>query len=320
MNTSFELSYPVMIVDWDGQCIRRRPVADIRRQLDTLRAVGVSWIMVAGFQYEEKADFDFLQAASELGDLFEGEGFRISSHHCLTANCAPLDQSQDAVREKLALNVEFGARMKVNTLVTHPEWIEGRHETFESVVKLFEREEARHGQDAVIDAMASNFREMGRLAEAAGVNVAIENLGRFGPLGDLQTLPKLVNRIDHPAIGYCLDSGHAHAAGESVTEWIRTMGGKLFTTHFHDNRSLLMRTNNTARFVGAHDGGDEHMSPGFGTIPWIDVIQALRKLPYARPLNFETGGWPFVEGAESYRLAIAWWRTCEQLATKKGRV
>ncbi len=95
------------------------------------------------------------------------------------------------------------------------------------------------------------------------------------------------------------------------------MGGKLFTTHFHDNRSLLMRTNNTARFVGAHDGGDEHMSPGFGTIPWIDVIQALRKLPYARPLNFETCGWPFVEGAESYRLAIAWWRVCEQLATNK---
>ena len=60
--------------------------------------------MVAGFQYEEKADFDFLQAASELGDLFEGEGFRISSHHCLTANCAPLDQSQDAGLKALVYN------------------------------------------------------------------------------------------------------------------------------------------------------------------------------------------------------------------------
>lgn len=317
MDMAFELSYPVTIMDWDGRYLRRKSITDIRRQLGTLRAAGVSWIMVSGFHYEEEADFDLLQAASELGDLFEGEGFKISSHHSLTANCAPLDESQAAVREKLALNVEFGARMKVNTVVTHPDRIAGRHETLEDIIKLYEREEARHGQGAIIDAMADNFREMGRLAQAAGLNVALETLGRFGPLGDRQTLPRLVDRIGHPAVGYCLDSGHAHAAGESVTEWIRTMGEKLFTTHFHDNRALLAHSDNTARFVAAHNGGDEHLSPGFGTIPWIDVIQALRKLPYTRPVNFETGGWPFTEGAESYRHAIAWWRTCERLATEK---
>ncbi len=317
MHAPFVLSYPVGIVVWDGVCIRRTPLDAVRRQLTALRAAEISHIMVAGFQFEEKADFDIMEAASELGRLFADEGFAISSHHSLTANFAPLDQSQREVLDKLARNIEFGARLKANVLVTHPERSAGHHKTVESIYAAYLREEERHGRDAVIGVIADNFRAMGEWARAAGLTVALENLGRFGPLGDLETLPLLVRRTDHPSVGYCLDAGHAHAFGESVPHWVDVMGDKLFTTHFHDNRGKLAGVPPTTRFVAAGKEVDEHLSPGFGTIPWIDVIQSLRRIGYSRPVNFETGGWPGMEETAGCRQAIAWWRTCERLADSR---
>ena len=61
-------------------------------------------------------------------------------------------------------------------------------------------------------------------------------------------------------------------------------------------------------------GIDEHRPPGFGTIPWIDVIRKLREIGYEEPLNFECGGWGCADVAEGFRHAIAFWRECERLS------
>ena len=91
------------------------------------------------------------------------------------------------------------------------------------------------------------------------------------------------------------------------------MGDRLFTTHFHDNRGPVGPPGGPDEFI-TPTGIDEHMPPGFGTISWIDVIAALRRIGYPHPVTFESAGWPGMEPAEGVAAAIAYWRTCERLA------
>jgi sugar phosphate isomerase/epimerase len=292
------------------------PDSSVRGELDVLRKAGISWAMIAGFQVEEPLAFDIFKGAEACGKLIAESGFRVSSHHCLMSTFAPLDGTQKTVREKMRKNLDFCSLLKTETLVIHPGRIDGKHETAATIFSGFESELEKHGIERLLDTVAGNFRDMGEYAAKFGIRLALENLGRFEPLADMEFLLNLVRRIDLPNVGYCLDSGHAHVFGESVLKWVEMMGDKLFATHFHDNRAKLAGVKLNSMFIGANKGNDEHVSPGFGTISWMDVIAALKKVNYRHPVNFETGGWPVADKVESYRLAVAWWRACESMAGK----
>lgn len=314
---NFELSYPIGVTNWDGEIITLIQDSSIRAEIDVLRKAGISWIMIAGFQVEEPRAFDIYEGAESCGKLIAENGFKVSSHHCLMSTFAPLRSSQETVRAKMRKNIDFCSLLKTETLVIHPGRIDGKHETVSTIYSGYGKELKAHGVDRILDTVAENFRDMGEYAAKSGIRLALENLGRFEPLGDLEHLPELVRRINLPNVGYCLDSGHAHVFGESVVKWGEIMGDKLFTTHFHDNRGKLSGIKLDSMFVGANKGNDEHVSPGFGTISWLDVIAALKKINYRYPVNFETGGWPVADKVESYKLAISWWRACENMALKE---
>ena len=70
-----------------------------------------------------------------------------------------------------------------------------------------------------IDATAENLREAGEFAKGCGVRIALENIDRSEPLCDPVLLPRLVDRIGLDNVGYCLDAGHAHCAGNSIAAW-----------------------------------------------------------------------------------------------------
>ncbi len=313
---NFELSYPVNVTDWDGKIISLKQDSSVLEELDVLRKAGISWAMIAGFQVEEPLAFDIYKGAEACGKLIAGNGFKVSSHHCLMSTFAPLRSSQETVREKMRKNVDFCSLLKTETLVIHPGRIDGKHEKVATIYSGYESELKLHGLERIIDTIAENFRDMGEYAAKSGIRLALENLGRFEPLADMEILPELVRRVNLPNVGYCLDSGHAHVFGESVVKWIEIMGDKLFATHFHDNRGKLVGVKLNSMFIGADKNSDEHISPGFGTISWMDVIAALKKINYRCPVNFETGGWPVDDKLESYKMAIAWWRACETMATK----
>jgi len=178
--------------------------------------------------------------------------------------------------------------------------------------QMFADQVAKYGEEAVYQTIAQNLRVAGDAAQKMGVKIALENGDKFHVLMNSESLPKLVNLTNHPAIGYCLDSGHAHCGGlTAVTDWVHIMGDKLFTTHFHDNRGPRFAP--TDGFVSAA-GIDEHMPVGFGTIPWMDVIQALWEIGYDRTVNFETDGWPCENGIG---YAIQYWRMMEKMAEIK---
>ncbi|OQA80671.1 MAG: D-tagatose 3-epimerase [Lentisphaerae bacterium ADurb.Bin242] len=317
MNQEYKLAYPVGSVIWNGKEITREEEKKIDHALDILQECGIDEVMLSGYTDVEPAGFDMMKEAERIGGKLRARGMKGAQHHGLAPTFAPLEGSQEAVVEKLIRAVQYTVRLNADVLVLHSGRIDAHFTTMEEYVEAFQEQVRKFGRSEVLARNAENLHRAGEEARKSGIRIALENLDRFEPLSSRELLPRLAAAADSSAIGYCLDSGHAHCCGISVPEWVFLMGDKLFTTHFHDNRGTQGKVPPGDSFI-TPKGIDEHLPPGFGTIPWIDVIQALRKTGYRNTINFESGPWPNMPEAEGYRSAIRFWRTCEYLATQKG--
>jgi sugar phosphate isomerase/epimerase len=139
------------------------------------------------------------------------------------------------------------------------------------------------------DRLLAETRSLARFAaraERLGVTIAIENLAPVYPgperLSDMPlTLRALAHRIGSPAIGLCLDLGHAHiVAGLKHTRLDHLVEPALDTAvlfHLHDNLG--------ARWDRSAPAGldplrlDLHLPPGRGTLPWDGVAALLDNHP-----------------------------------------
>jgi sugar phosphate isomerase/epimerase len=274
--------------------------AEVQKRLAMIRDIGIRWIGVDGINLMEPSDHDCRTVVRQVNAWLQEAGIRVSSFHFSGPVYAPLNESQDQVRRIMRESVEVFGAWQPKSFVVHSTWIFGDNTT-EGNESRFNEEVARHGEDTVLRTIAANLKDMARAAAALNIKLALENLSPWFRLGNREMLPQLVAAIDEPNVGYCIDSGHAHMIGESVPDWIRLAGKRLFETHFHDNRGR---------------GLDEHLAVGFGTISWVDVIHALDEIGFQGPVTFETAGWPIEDIAQGYREAIAWWRTAESLAAK----
>lgn len=120
-----------------------------------------------------------------------------------------------------------------------------------------------------------SLTEIAALAAAVHVEVAAEVIPN--PLSHPQNLVELVEELDDPMVGLCLDYGHAHLMGD-LGEAIEAVGGHLFTTHVHDNDGTR----------------DDHLVPFSGDIDWDAAMIATQKIGYDGVLMFEVadGGNP----------------------------
>jgi sugar phosphate isomerase/epimerase len=317
-NKEFELAYQMTTVCWDGKMISREDESEIDSKLDVLQEAGISKVMLAGYQLEEPSDFDMFKESLRIGDKLKSRGMKASQHHGLAVTFAPLDSSQAGVKEKLKKVIEITANLGAESLVLHAGRVDEKYSTSEEYCRRFKEEEAKHGTDAVLAVSAENIRCAGELASQYDIKIAMENLDKFEPLSNMELLPKLIDAIDLPNAGYCLDSGHAHACGSDPVEWIKIMDQKLFTTHFHDNRGCPDWVRKAEGCISPSKI-DEHLPPGFGTIAWIDVINALREIDYQYAVTFESGPWPMEDDLKGYKNAIDFWRATEKIAWEKSQ-
>lgn len=288
------------MLQWDGSVFTFDPQR-ARSHLECLKAAGVGWLGVDGVNLLEPMAFDLEEVVSRTGAWMDELGFRVSSFHFAGPTIAPLAEGQDAVIRNFMRNVEIFPRWKPRAFVIHAGWILGQN-SVAGIKAGIAAECARHGAAAIADTLAANLKQLAQAVAPHGIRLALETMGKLLlPFGGEEDLPRLIQAVDEPNVGYCLDAGHAHMCGESVVAWVSRCGARLFETHFHDNRG---------------QGRDEHMPVGFGTLSWIDVIQALDDAGFAGPVTFETTGWPLSDAAEGYRMAVAWWRACETLAAR----
>jgi sugar phosphate isomerase/epimerase len=100
------------------------------------------------------------------------------------------------------------------------------HSGFKPEIELFQI------QDAWLQRNIEFWQqEIGRWADVR-IQIVLEN--------DLEQTPdlliRLVNEVDHPFLGLCMDIGHQHVFSDlDASEWVRRMDKRLFHIHLHDN-------------------------------------------------------------------------------------
>ncbi len=108
-------------------------------------------------------------------------------------------------------------------------------------------------------------RSLDRLVPAAAernMTLAVENLPPPRFTSDPADLLRLIEDYPADAVGACIDTGHGHLGGR-VAEVAQILATRAFVSHLHDN-------------IGEGQG-DKHMIPGAGTIPWAEVVKAMRE-------------------------------------------
>ena len=118
-------------------------------------------------------------------------------------------------------------------------------------------------------------------AKKAGVRIAIENLTNFGDGrrrhcgGPIEELIDLVDAINDPDVGICIDTGHANIAGLNAAEALRASGSRVIALHINDNYASLK--------------SDLHQVPFMGGVNWPDVMRALTEIGYKGHFTYELG-------------------------------
>ena len=145
------------------------------------------------------------------------------------------------------------------------------------------------------DLQLAETRSLGRLAKQAeklGVLIALENLAPFyaGPERLSWTpmvLRSLAHKLGSPAVGLCLDLGHAYVVADSrhtdIGELIEPVLDIVLLFHLHDN--LGARRVDRAALELDPLRLDLHLPPGRGTLPWDAVAAPLADHP--APLMLE---------------------------------
>jgi sugar phosphate isomerase/epimerase len=149
--------------------------------------------------------------------------------------------------------------------------------------------DARYSFKEQLAAERRALREAGEMAGQLGVTIAVENYYPELPLVrgavyDYSVWPselaEQIASVDHPAVGLCLNVGHAALASEvfgfDYFEECAATAPLVRHVHLHDN---LMKTNLLGEPpVSEHPVygfGDLHLPPGMGSIPLEDLFRRV---------------------------------------------
>jgi len=135
------------------------------------------------------------------------------------------------------------------------------------VVHLFNERVKRTPGEALFYAKET-LKKLLPEAEKTGVSIAVENLYYDWTITQIN---HLLDEINHPLLGICLDVGHA-ALYSTAHEELALCGDRLLGFHIHDNWFK----------------DDDHLLPFRGKIDWPAFCSALLKNGYQGPLIYES--------------------------------
>ena len=138
--------------------------------------------------------------------------------------------------------------------------------------------------ETALEAETRSLAAVAPLAERLGVTLALENLAPVFPGAEaLSFTPRVVRsmakRIGSPAVGVCLDIGHAHLVASlrstDVLDLIAPALDEAVAFHLHDNFG-------SRRTAGPRPDLDPirldlHLPPGRGSAPWHRIAPMLRR-------------------------------------------
>lgn len=110
------------------------------------------------------------------------------------------------------------------------------------------------------------------------VKLGVENMVGWNDDGNYPTgcstasdMVRYIEAANSDRFVACLDTGHMHILGHSLSDAVKTLGNHLKLMHVHDN----------------YGKNDNHNPPGFGTIDWKEFISALKSSGYDGVFSLE---------------------------------
>jgi sugar phosphate isomerase/epimerase len=215
------------------------------------------------------------ERSQPVRELLLKTGLAYTVHAPLEVNLMDLT-AHDVQRDVLEASLWFANSIGADVVVCHAGQRLGPRDARYSLREQFAAEQAA-------------LREAGDLAEKLDVTIAVENYYPElpivrGAVYDYSVWPsqlaEQISAVDHPAVGLCLDVGHAALAagvfGFDFLEECATVAPLVRHIHLHDN---LVRTNVTGvPPVSEHPVyglGDLHLPPGRGTIPLKELFRRV---------------------------------------------
>jgi len=240
-------------------CFYRRGLFEV---LPDIAASGISVIEICS--YPAHLNFTDPKEVTAAAEAIRGHGLTPFSFHApfakgLDISAPDPGQREDSVQRMLTA-VEAAGVLGVQCLVIHPgPEIEGKAPAVEH------RQRLQHAAQS-----------LGRIARAGaerGVQLVLENMLAHLRLGSTADLLWLMDRLKPWQPGFCLDTGHAHLAG-NLAEMTALLPQQLRMVHAADN----------------HGVRDEHLAPGQGGIDWPRLIAHLQAVPFAGTWILELAG------------------------------
>jgi sugar phosphate isomerase/epimerase len=170
------------------------------------------------------------------------------------------DRRRRSSRDEMLQAAEAASRLGVWHFVVHP------GPEFEAQPPASERLQRLRNAVAVLDEISVRCREL-------GIGLVLENMLPHLLFGNASDMLWIMGALKKVEIGICLDTGHAHLAGDS-TEVVRKFRGHLRMVHAHDNRGER----------------DDHLPPGDGAIDWHAVLTQLHDERFGGGLILEIAG------------------------------
>jgi sugar phosphate isomerase/epimerase len=240
-------------------CFYQTPLVDC---LETIRESGFSMIEVVFSPVH--LDYTNRKAVQEAALHIEALGLEAYSFHAPFADDIDIS-SPDLTRREHALDeilraVEAAALLGVHYFVIHPgpenAEIPSREERMLRIENVC----------AVLERVAARCDEL-------GIQCVLENKLPHLMFGQSADLLWILACLEGNRVGACLDTGHAHLAGD-LYALVYKMAPHLRLLHVHDNRGH----------------GDDHLPPGDGRIDWTALLRELAAVQFNGSFILELAG------------------------------
>jgi len=240
--------------------------------LAEIEAAGFSWIQLACPPASVLSDpRNGIRHARAIAATLESTNLRRALHFP-----ADLLLGEPAADRALEGAISYAAECGAEIVVYHARGIENRPAA----------------EDRLL-AETRSLAELAPIAERLGVTIALENLSPVFPGPETVSanplaVRALARRIGSPAVGLCLDIGHANViAGlrrTSLTRMVEPVLDMVVLFHVHDNLGARWRTADQRPELDPLRL-DLHLPPGHGTLAWEEVAESL--LAHHAPLLLE---------------------------------
>ena len=234
-----------------------------------IRSWGVDHVELRGLTGGRIPDGDVDEAA----DLVAQHGMTVTSISPGVFKCGPTESDVAEHLDRLRRTIEVCPRLGCRPII---------------VFTLQSPSPDRLPAALVVDAIS----EAGRLAEQAGLRIALENEPGYTAVG-ARRLAALVDAVGMPNVGANWDPGNAWPFDPEIDDGPAILADRLFNVHVKD--------------TAERDGARVFDAPGLGEIDWQAQLAGLRFVGYDGPIVVETHCEPRVEKSHASVATISGW-------------